>query len=244
MWRSISALACVAVILIVMHMQVGNLMVPAPGGAPGNAQPPTWTLFSLPAKPDARTTAQKRADKKAEEEATLLRPFAKPYPFTAEKEGYKIIFPGKPTVPQFYSITRRGTTWHYSEQRLGTVTFTASWDEGKKFRPGLSDREYLDWVKNHYKDQQENRHGGDPRWSQTQHFFKFQGKYEAVEIADHFHFKNDDDYYGPQLCRHLIIYTGEDLYALEVEGNAKVVSHFTDAFFNSFELMPKVAKAK
>src|SRR5207247_6121103 len=97
MWRSISALASVAVILIIMQVQVGNLMVPAPAGAAGNAQQPMWTLFPLPA--NVKTVAQKRAEKKAQEEGTLLRLFAKPHPFTAEKEGYRIVFPGKPTVP-------------------------------------------------------------------------------------------------------------------------------------------------
>jgi len=245
MGRTISGVVCILVIFIVVQSQVAGLMtLPGPGG-PANNQPRSWMLIPLPKNPevDPQAMAQQRAKKKAEQQANLLRPFAKPYPFEDATKGYKVVFPGRPTTPQYRIITREGTTWYYEEERLGKVQFTATWDKVQPFYGGGTDRQYLDWSKNHYQEEMERQHGEDKRWLQKARYFKFQGKYEAAEVIDFYHFKNDDDYYGQQMSRHLFILKGLDLYQLEVEGNAEVVSSkYADDFINSFELIPKVAK--
>jgi hypothetical protein len=246
MWRFSVPAVCIVVAFVLVQMQVANLMVlPGQPGALPNGQPRTWMLLPLPKNPklDPQARAEQRAKKKIEEQVSLLRPFAQPYPFEDAERGYKVIFPGKPTMPMYRMITGKGTTWYYEEQRLGKITFSATWDKEKKLSDGQSDRELLDWSKKHYQKEMERIHGDDKRWIETDQYFKFQNKYEAADVVDYYHFKNDDDYYGQQMCRRRFILVGQDLYGLAVEGNAEVVSSkLADEFFKSFELIPKVAK--
>jgi hypothetical protein len=246
MWRLAVAAVCFVIALVVVQTQVANLMVlPGQPGGQGNAPAKTWFLLPLPKNPkiDPQELARQKAKKKIEEQANLLRPFAKPYPFEAKREGYKVVFPGKPTTPLYREITREGTTWYYEEERLGRVVFSAIWDKVQPFMEGGSDRRRLDWSKKHYQKEMERLHGDNKGWIQIDRYFLYQNKYEAAEVTDYYHFNSDDDYYGQQMCRRLFILKGLDLYQLEVEGNAEIVSSkLAGDFFNSFELRPQVAK--
>jgi hypothetical protein len=224
MWRSFAAFLSIAGLLILMQLRV-------PNGMMGPNQP----------QPNQGNPAQQLADKKAKEQAELLRPFKEPHPFDASKEGYHVIFPGKPSPPQFRVINRWGTTWSYQENRLGNLVFTVYWDQRQKSEKPMSDRDYLAWQMAGYQKGLNKRVGiEDQRRVWTERYFKFKDKYEAAEVANGYHFVAQDDYYGPQLCRHWFIVTSDDLYQLEAEGNAEVVSsHFADDFFHSFELRPK-----
>jgi hypothetical protein len=245
MWRMLVAFACIVIALAVIQSQVSALlMAPDQSGA---APARTWMLLPLPAnpKPDPQAQARAKAEKKSLEQAALLRPFAKPHPFEAAQEGYKVTFPGKPTTPPYHVITREGTTWSYEEERLGRLLFVVTWDKKQKFMPGQTDRELLDWSKKHYQKEMQRLHGDDRRWFEKHGYFKFQNQHEAAVVIDYYHIKTDDDYYGQQMCRRWFILVGEDLYSLTVEGNADIVrSKLADDFFNSFELRPKVAKGK
>lgn len=207
-------------------------------------------LPANPKPPSKEERVRQKAEKKVWDEANLLRPFAKPYPFEGKQEGYRVLFPGKPTVPQFRDIMDAGTTWFYDEERLGTVSFMVIWDpRDKRQAPGVrprTDRDELDWHKHWFLEDIENRtNSQDPRWFQRQRYFMFRDQYEAAEVNTLFHFASDDDYFGPQLCRRWFIVTEDDVYRVHVEGNAEVVSsQLADDFFNSFELRPKVRAAR
>src|SRR5262245_53636129 len=214
MGRTFAGIACVLVIFILVQTQIAGLMTLPEPGAP--AKPKTWFLIPIPEaqKPDPQTMAQQRAKKKIVEQANLLRPFAHPYPFEDAEKGYKVVFPGRPTTPQYRYITREGTTWYYEEERLGKVTFMADWDKVQKFIDGGDDRKLLDWSKKYYQSEMERTHGNDKRWTQTSRYFKYLGKYEAAEVVDRYHFSTNDDYYGQQMRRKLFILVGQDLYSL------------------------------
>src|SRR5437867_2818514 len=171
MGRQVAGVACILVIVILVQSQVGNLMQLPDPNAP--AKPKTWFLLPLPKaqKPDPQAIAQQQAKKKIEEQANLLRPFAKPYPFDGSEKGYKVVFPGRPTTPQFHYIDREGTTWYYEEERLGRLCFTANWDKVQRFYDGGTDRRLLDWSKMHYQKEMERLHGENQRWKETNRYF-------------------------------------------------------------------------
>src|SRR5206468_2990022 len=108
MWRFVVPIVVLIIAFVVVQSQVANLMtLPAPGAAANN-QPKTWMLMPLPkvAKPDPKAVERERWQKRAQEMATLLRPFARPYPFADAEKGYQVVFPGKPTTPMYRVITR------------------------------------------------------------------------------------------------------------------------------------------
>lgn len=241
--RVVVSAVFVVITFVVVQSQLANLLTLPDPGAP--AQPTTWFLVPLPkaAKPDPKVVERERLQKRAQELATLLRPFAKPHPFDAPDKGYTVVFPGQPTTSQFHYVDREGTTWYYEEQRLGRLSFTVNWDKVQRFYDGGSDRRLLDWSKMNYQKEMERLHGANQRWKETDRYFLYQNKYEAAEVVDYYHFVKDDEYYGQQMCRSLFILKDLDLYQLKVEGNAEVVSSkLADDFFNSFELVPKVAR--
>ena len=244
--RAVVPAVFVAIAFAIVQSQVANLIV-----LPG--QPYCRRIISRgrgcscrcrtgPAR--SQSGRARAVEKRGHELATLLRPFDKPCPFDGTEHGYKLVFPGRPTTPQFHSIDREGTTWYYEEQRLGAaLSFTANWDKAQRFFDGGADRRLLDWSKMHYQKEMERLHGENQRWRESNRYFLYQNKYEAAEVIDYYHFVKDDDYYGPQMCRALFILKDLDLYQLKVEGNAEIVSSkLADDFFHSFELVPKVAK--
>jgi len=244
MGRTIAGVACILVIFIIVQSQVAGLMQLPDPNAP--AKPKTWFLVPLPKaqQPDPQAIAQQKAKKKIEDQANLLKPFAKPHLFEHAEKGYQVVFPGRPTTPQFHYIDREGTTWYYEEERLGRLSFAVNWDKVQPFYDGGPDRRLLDWHKMHYQKEMERLHGENQRWLERERYFLYQNQYEAAEVVDYYHFTHDDDYYGQQMCRSLFILKGLDLYQLKVEGNAEVVSSkLADDFFRSFELIPKVAKS-
>jgi hypothetical protein len=248
MGRSLLGVACILVIFIIVQTQIAGLMTLPDPNNPASNKPKTWFFIPVPPAPkppDAQTVAAQLAKKKIEEQANLLRPFAKPYPFDGSEHGYRIIFPGKPTTPQFYYINRAGTTRYYEEDRLGRICFTMNWDKVQPFYDGGTDRRLLDWHKTHYQQEMERLHGDDQRWLQRDRYFKYQNQYEAAGVIDYYHFTQNDDYHGQQMCRCVMILKDLDLYEIKVEGNAEIVSSkLADDFFNSFQLVPKVEKKK
>jgi hypothetical protein len=244
MGRTVAGVACILVIFIIVQTQVAGLMTPPDPAAPAN--PKTWFLLPLPKAPkvDPQMVAQQKAKKKIEEQANLLKPFAKPHLFEHAENGYKIVFPGRPHMPQFYYIDRHGTTWYCEEERLGKLRFSMDWDKIQMPYDRQTQAQLLASHRKYYQEQMEKRHGEQKGWIEKVRDFRYQNQYEACEVVDHYHFNSDDDYYGQQMCRNLMIINDLDFYQISVEGNAEVVSSkLADDFFGSFQMIPKVPNA-
>jgi hypothetical protein len=244
MARNLAGAACILVIFILVQSQIRNLMTLPDPNAPD--KPKTWFLVPLPKaqKPDPQMIAAQKANKKIEQQANLFKPFAKPHLFEDAESGYKIVFPGPPHQPQFYYINRNGTTWYYEEERLGKLRFSMDWDKIQMPYDPQPEAQLLASRRKYYQEHMEKRHGEQKGWMEKVRDFNFQNRCLACEVVDYYHFNADDDYYGQQMCRNVMIINGLDLYQISVEGNAEVVnSKLADDFFRSFELIPKVPNA-
>jgi hypothetical protein len=198
-------------------------------------------------QPEPRLTP---AEQLAKEKAGLLRPFDSPHPFEPEGEGYRIIFPGRPTTPQFRDIMHDGSTWVYeAKERLGPAHFSVERTKKRPFYEPSTDRRHIEWSMGHYRKWWEDQATRPDRANTviTERYTKFAGRYEAAELVVRYEITKSDYLarIGRHRCRHWYIVTADDIYEVHAEGTEDfITSPLVDAFFRSFDLVPKAPRGK